>query len=165
MIVLAWSSDGPLLATVDVGDLDPADLDDLPATRRYRPVRLWSADGTAMAELTGHAGPEIALAWSPNGQILASASFDGSTSVHSDEDCAVRLWGTDGTVLAELPGHTGKVSALAWSPDGQVLALANDGHYFGAGTVRLWGADGIALAELAGRVSELSRCPYGKKLE
>jgi WD40 repeat protein len=39
-------------------------------------VRLWAPDGTPRGELTGHAASVTALAWSPDGTVLASASHD-----------------------------------------------------------------------------------------
>jgi WD40 repeat protein len=55
------------------------------------------------------------LAFSPDGQVLASSSQDGT----------VKFWdpGID-RELATLHGHTDRVNSLAFSPDGTVLASA-----------------------------------------
>ncbi|KAF7966282.1 hypothetical protein HWV62_39247 [Athelia sp. TMB] len=55
-----------------------------------------------------------AVAFSPDGQYMASGSADGS----------VRMWNTETGDLAAPPfeGHTGSISSVAFSPDGQRIA-------------------------------------------
>ena len=106
----------------------------------------WSPDGRRLAEIGGIngevwcfggegkvgrsvSGPaEVrSLAWSLDGQRLASGSADG----------LIRLWGGDGRLGPVLRGHFTYVQSLSWSPDGQHLASGSVD-----GTVRLWGSDG-----------------------
>ncbi|KAK4103554.1 WD40 repeat-like protein, partial [Parathielavia hyrcaniae] len=75
-------------------------------------VRLWdTATGTHRQTLEGHDGWVRAVAFSPDGNMLASASSD-----------KIRLWDTaTGTHRQTLEGHNGWVNTVAFSRNGQCL--------------------------------------------
>jgi WD40 repeat protein len=63
--------------------------------------------------LLGHTKGAYSVAFSPNGQMLATGS---SNSV-------IKLWDiVTGKCLNTLDGHTNRVVSLAFSPDSQILA-------------------------------------------
>ncbi|OQN95077.1 hypothetical protein B0A48_18857, partial [Cryoendolithus antarcticus] len=90
-------------------------------------VRLWNAaTGEQTQKLEGHDAWVTAVAFSPDGHAVASASWDKT----------VRLWdAATGEQTQKLEGHDGGVTAVAFSPDGQAVASAS-----GDKTVRLWDA-------------------------
>ncbi|MEV0174440.1 AAA family ATPase [Streptomyces sp. NPDC050803] len=78
--------------------------------------------------LLGHTGAVYLTSFSPNGNLLATASYDRT----------VRLWDVADRTRPRplgkpLTGHTSWVSSAVFSPDGRTLASAADD-----GTIRLW---------------------------
>jgi serine/threonine protein kinase len=75
---------------------------------------------------SGHTSRVTAVAWSPRGTHIASASFDKS----------VRIWDTaHGFSIITYRGHWDRVQAVVWSPDNSRVASAGDD-----GTVQIWDA-------------------------
>jgi WD40 repeat protein len=100
-------------------------------------------------QLTGHIEGVNGVAFSPDGNLLASVSGTASLG-----DFTVRLWDVaTGQPRGEpLTGHTDIVNAVAFSPDGKLLATASFDK-----TVRLWDVEsGKQIGEpLTGHTKEV----------
>lgn len=102
--------------------------------------------------LEGHSDWVSSVNWSPDGQLLASAS----------KDSTIKLWNADGTLLKNLPGHTAGVYSVSFSPTGKLIASASEDK-----TVKLWSRDGTLLNTMMGHtasVSTVSFSPDGRTI-
>lgn len=110
------------------------------------------ATGSTILSYQGHSDYVDAVAWSPNGQYIASGGWDG----------IVQVWDAQtGASIITYRGQSDVVSAVAWSPDGQYIASAS-----WDGTVRVWNAFTGQLRTLYTNhtdiVSALSWSPNGQ---
>ena len=102
----------------------------------------------------GHKEAIYAVAWSPDGRLLASAGKERTILVWRAED---------GRLAHFLTGHQESINAVAWSPDGRMLASGSDDN-----TIRIWEvATETAVLTLGrhwGNVLTVAWSPDGQRL-
>ena len=105
-----------------------------------------------------------AIAFSPDGNMLASDSFDGTISYWNIENLTVRLWDVNsGRQIRTFTGHTHPITCLAFSPDGKTIASGSADY-----VVRVWDVEsGRQLHRLlgpTGSVTSVAFSPDSKTL-
>lgn len=109
--LLSWAPDGKQLACINKTTVQILDLP------RRIPILTY----------TGHPLIPTALAWSSDGQYLASGGYDRTVQVWEPSTGALRFL---------YQGHTAMVSTLAWSPDSYYLVSGS-----ADGTAQVWQPD------------------------
>ena len=105
-------------------------------------IAIWSPGNTQPdLVLEGHTAPIAALAISPDGTLLASASWDQT----------VRLWPLTGGAPGVLEGHTQNVNGVAFAPDGRTLVSVSYDQ-----SVRIWPLAGSSAPAVVAMPSPLN---------
>lgn len=151
---IALSRDGQLLASGGMNDAN---------------IKLWNTSANRLLTLKGHRTSDdeklegiTSLDLTADGKILASGSFDETA----------KLWDTaTGKEIRTLLPRGSIVRAVAFSPDGKIVATGCDGTLSSTSLLKLWDvATGKELAGARSRINErdavyaLAFSPDGKKL-
>ncbi|MHC5725343.1 MAG: protein kinase domain-containing protein [Nostoc sp.] len=128
-----------------------------------RTIRLWQISAledfqrelqnrpcySLLSTLSGHAWAVLTVAFSPDGQILATGSDDNT----------IKLWEVNtGQLICTLVGHSWSVVAVAFSADGETLLSASCDK-----TVKLWRVSTAEeIVTLSGHVDSVSAVAVSK---
>jgi WD40 repeat protein len=114
---IAFSPDGSLIA---VGAGSPSQSGE---------ITIWSTQDGSLARRFAepHSDLVTGLAYSPDGQSLASSSADKF----------IKQWKSDdGSLMKSYEGHTGAVLGVGWSPDGKQIVSAGADS-----SLKIWNVD------------------------
>ncbi|MEH1936107.1 MAG: serine/threonine-protein kinase [Nostoc sp.] len=128
-----------------------------------RTIRLWQISAlessqrelqnrpcySLLSTLSGHAWAVLTVAFSPDGQILATGSDDNT----------IKLWEVNtGQLICTLVGHSWSVVAVAFTADGETLLSASCDK-----TVKLWRVSTAEeIVTLSGHVDSVSAVAVSK---
>ncbi len=104
-------------------------------------VILWDvATGQEIRRFVGHTNAVLTVAFSPDGQVLATGGGEPLSRV-PNEDNTIRLWNVaTGREIRRLEGHTDDVNRVAFSPDGTKLVSGSGNNITteSDSSIRLW---------------------------
>lgn len=129
---LQWSPTGKHLATI----------------HGVRAV-IWDAEGRTATPCVGHTGGISRICWSPDGQTLATASWDQTG----------RLWNLNGQWTTTLNGHRAPVERIQWSAEGKILTCGQDQ------STRIWNSADGRLLETTLWLPEANAVTFGNSGE
>lgn len=143
---VTWSPDGGTLAS---GSGKDSYRGEEQTSVHVNSVQLWDAQNGRLRHTLeeGRSYWVSSVAWSPDGQTLASGSSDG----------AIRLWDAKAWQLRRtLKGNSRIVLSVAWSPEGRMLASGGRD-----GIIRLWDAEaGQFTSILEGHTGSVKSLAY-----
>jgi WD40 repeat protein len=113
---------------------------------------IWSLDSDQGKVLTGLTGTKAALAFDPDGKLIATEGGPGTElGALPEGDYPVTVWDVaTGKMKFRLRGHRDYIAGVSFSRDGAIVTSSGDS------TARLWTADGQLVKELRGHTRQLS---------
>ena len=158
--VKLWDQNGQLLNTLEdpsgegyfATDVAFSPDEEILVIARGELAEIWDLNGNLISTLEDHVNSVLRVDFSPNSEMIATASFDGTA----------KIWSVDGTLLSTLEGHQGNVMDVDFSPDGQNIFTSSSDS-----TIKRWDLDGNLLGTFQGhnddvQTSDIS--PDGKYL-
>jgi WD40 repeat protein len=162
--VKLWHRDGRLRRVIETQQAPITKLEfspdgkSLAVAGTQKTLRIWNLDGQLMHDID-HDVTLAALAFSPNGQWLATA--DASS---------VQLRRRNGEVIRTMTDHQtagGLMGTIAFNPDSTMFAVTSRNDDLNTWQIDLWSTDGTRINTLIGHQSEvraIAFSPDGQQL-
>ncbi len=144
---------GALVNSVQVGQ-KTKDLWRSPLTLQMQTASVLQLSYTVreINRLEQHKNSVVSVTFSPDGDLIATASTDKT----------VKLFTSEGRLVQTLNGHENPLTRVAFSPDGQTIASTSTD-----GTIKLWRRDGTLIRTITAHdrgVTSASFSPDGQTL-
>ena len=94
---------------------------------------------------SGHQDIILGVSYSPDGQLIASASSDNT----------VKIWQRNGKLLKTLSDHTDTVLDVEFSPDGKLIASASQDN-----SIKLWTRSGQLIKSVTGHQGSIYKLAF-----
>ncbi|MCF2151315.1 CHAT domain-containing protein [Desmonostoc muscorum LEGE 12446] len=134
-IFFIWNISGKLLTKIKGFGADLSPDGKKIITFSGKTAYVWDISGKQIAELKGHQKDIEYASFSPDGQHIITASFNGAK---------VYVWNSSGSLLTVLQS----ITSASFSPDGKLIA--SSGETSTGTTYGLWDLSGKLVAELEG---------------
>ena len=150
--VKLWHRDGRLRRVIETQQSPIFKLEFSPdgktlaVTGTQNSLRIWNLDGQLIHDV-GHDGTLAALAFSPDGQWLATADAN-----------SVQLRRQNGEIIHTITDHQtagGLMGAIAFNPDSTLFAVTSRNDNLNTWQIDLWRTDGTRINTLIGHQSEV----------
>lgn len=128
-------------------------------------IKIWDVKNSQLLHtLSGHIDDVQTIAFSPDGQVLAS----GAGGWDNPGESTIKLWRvSDGKLLQTIAGHGDWVQKVTFSPDGKLLlSCGRDGVYPNVSSkIKFWDAqDGALLVFYDEQAFDLAFSPDGRQV-
>lgn len=145
-----WRSDGKRLGQGELSDGQQIawGLGQITTIQANGTVQNWNLEGKQQTQFQP-ASPATAIAWKPDGTVLAVGDRAGNVS----------FWTAQGQQQTTWPSQAGSITALSWSADQQWLAIAYD-----TGQLQLWQPNGKKMAAWSGQPGRMAAIHFNPRV-
>ncbi len=149
---ISWAPDSRILASASQDEAvivwDTAELKRMYIAGDHRRIFRTDIFLPRGREKTTHEDWVFSVSWSPQGEFLASASYDGTVGIWKAED---------GSKADILKHESGWVRNTCWSPDGSELISGGE-----SGGIHIWSAEGELLEQFGREAGEIRNLSWGR---